>query len=98
MFLIGGLVLVAAAFSGLLWRLAPNQSVLEASRDEVHFPTVSGFNLNRQEFTFPQDLSGDRLYPRHVNRTDLFGQVDRRTGFDRYHGDRRAFLFLQGHR
>ena len=59
MFAIGGLLLVAVAFSGLLWRLTPNQSLLEVSRDEVHFPTVSGFNLNRQEFTFPQDLFGD---------------------------------------
>jgi len=59
MFVIGGLLLAAAAFGGLLWRLAPNQSLLEVSRDEVHFPTVSGFNLNRQEFTFPQDLSGE---------------------------------------
>ena len=59
MFVIGGLLLVTAAFGGLLWRLAPNQSLLEVSRDEVHFPTVSGFNLNRQEFTFPQALSGE---------------------------------------
>ena len=59
LFVIGGLILAAIVFGGLLWRLAPNQSLLEVTRDEVHFPTVSGFNLNRQEFTFPQDLSGE---------------------------------------
>ena len=59
MFVIGGLFLVAVTFGGLLWRQAPNQSLLKVSRDGVHFPTVSGFNLNRQESTFPQDLSGE---------------------------------------
>jgi hypothetical protein len=59
MLVIGGLLLVTAAFGGLLWRLAPDQSLLEVSRDEIHFPTVSGFNLNRQELTFPRDLSGE---------------------------------------
>ena len=27
--------------------------------DSVQFPTVSGFNLNRQEFEFPRDFRGD---------------------------------------
>jgi hypothetical protein len=59
MILIAGLVLGAALFGGLLWRVAPNQSLLAVSREDIHFPTVSGFNLNRQEFTFPQDLAGE---------------------------------------
>ena len=28
-------------------------------RESAHFPVVSGFNLNRQEFTFPRDFDGD---------------------------------------
>lgn len=59
MIVIAGLLLTAAVFGGLLWRLAPNQSLLEVSRGDIHFPTVSGFNLNREEFTFPQDLAGE---------------------------------------
>jgi len=59
MIVIAGLILSVALFGGLLWRVAPHQSLLEVSREEVHFPTVSGFNLNRQEFTFPQDLAGE---------------------------------------
>ena len=52
MIVIAGLLLGAALFGGLLWRIAPNQSLLDVSREDIHFPTVSGFNLNRQEFTF----------------------------------------------
>jgi len=59
MIVIAGFLLTAAVFGGLLWRMAPNQSLLEVSREDVHFPTVSGFNLNRQEFNFPQDLTGE---------------------------------------
>jgi hypothetical protein len=57
--LIGGILLTAVLLGGLLRRVAPNQSLLEVSREDVHFPTVSGFNLNRQEFTFPQDLAAE---------------------------------------
>ena len=59
MFVIEVFLLVAAVFGGLLWRVAPKQSSLELSREEVHFPAVSGFNLNRQEFAFPRDLAGE---------------------------------------
>lgn len=59
MIVLVGLLLGVAVFGGLLWRVAPNQSSLELSREEVHFPAVSGFNLNRQEFTFPRDLAGE---------------------------------------
>ena len=56
---IAGLLLTTSVLGGMLLNLAPNQSLLEVSRDDVHFPTVSGFNLNRQEFTFPEDLAGE---------------------------------------
>ena len=59
MIVIAVLMLISAIFGGLIWRLAPNQSLLEVSREDIHFPTVSGFNLNRQEFTLPQDLAGE---------------------------------------
>jgi hypothetical protein len=32
---------------------------LDVGSDSVQFPTVSGFNLNRQEFEFPRDFRGD---------------------------------------
>ena len=32
------------------------RSRLEVGSDSVQFPTVSGFNLNRQEFEFPRDF------------------------------------------
>lgn len=59
MIMIAAILLGAALFGGLLWRVAPSQSLLDVSREDVHFPAVSGFNLNRQEFTFPQDLAGE---------------------------------------
>ena len=35
------------------------RSRLEVGSDRAQFPTVSGFNLNRQEFEFPRDFRGD---------------------------------------
>ena len=35
------------------------RSRLEVGSDSVRFPTVSGFNLNRQELEFPRDFRGD---------------------------------------
>lgn len=54
--LITGLVIGGV---GLLWRLAPAKSKLLIVRDKTHFPVISGFNLNRQEFEFPRDFGGD---------------------------------------
>lgn len=51
--------IVAAALSFLAWRVGVRQSRLIINSDDVHFPTVSGFNLDRQEFEFPQDFAGD---------------------------------------
>jgi hypothetical protein len=45
--------------AGLVWKIAPARSKLLVLRDEVHFPVVSGYNLNRQEFEFPRDFGND---------------------------------------
>ncbi len=39
--------------------LLVRRSRLEAGSDGSRFPTVSGFNLNRQELEFPRDLGGE---------------------------------------
>jgi hypothetical protein len=44
---------------GLIWRLTPAKSKLLIMPGDTHFPVVSGFNLNRQEFEFPRDFGGD---------------------------------------
>lgn len=49
----------AVALSFLAWRVGVRQSRLIINSDEVHFPTVSGFNLDRQEFEFPRDFAGE---------------------------------------
>lgn len=54
--LIAGLLVVGA---GLTWKIMPSKSKLLVLRDEPHFPVVSGFNLDRQEFEFPRDFGGD---------------------------------------
>jgi hypothetical protein len=43
---------------GLVWRLAPGKSRLYINRSEPHFPVVSGYNLDRNEFEFPRDFAG----------------------------------------
>jgi hypothetical protein len=54
--LISGLVIGAA---GLFWKIAPAKSRLSIMSDVIHFPVISGFNLNRQEFEFPRDFGGE---------------------------------------
>ena len=54
--LIAGLLVVGA---GLAWKIMPSKSKLLVLRDGPHFPVVSGFNLDRQEFEFPRDFGGD---------------------------------------
>lgn len=39
--------------------LLVRRSRLEVGSDSVRFPTVSGSNLNRQEFELPRDFQGD---------------------------------------
>jgi hypothetical protein len=53
------MLLIAPLFLGMVWQFAPKRSILNLTRQEVHFPTVSGFNLNRQEYQFPRDLAGE---------------------------------------
>lgn len=52
-------LLLGAVSFGAFWRNMPSRSLLNLTRQDVHFPTVSGFNLNRQEFVFPRDFAGD---------------------------------------
>jgi hypothetical protein len=51
-----GLVIGAIAF---FWYISPAKSKLIITRGGTHFPIVSGYNLNRQEFEFPRDFGGD---------------------------------------
>lgn len=48
--------LFASGAFALYWRFRVARSLLEVSRDDIHFPTVSGSNLLREELTFPQDF------------------------------------------
>ena len=50
--------LAAGAMSAMAWRLGVGKSRLKIRSEEEHFPTVSGFNLNRQEIEFPRDFAG----------------------------------------
>ena len=50
------LLLSSVAFA---WQIAPARSRLSVTKDEPHFPLVSGFNLNRQEFEFPRDFGAE---------------------------------------
>jgi len=45
--------------AGLVWKIAPAKSRLLVLQEEIHFPVVSGYNLNRQEFELPRDFEGD---------------------------------------
>ena len=51
-------LLLASVFA-MAWRIAPARSRLLVVKDEKHFPVVSGFNLNRQEFEFPRDFGAE---------------------------------------
>jgi hypothetical protein len=44
---------------GVYMKISPSKSKLQITRDETHFPLVSGFNLNRQELEFPRDFEGN---------------------------------------
>lgn len=59
MYLVAGLAIVLTG-SVIWWvsRVMVGKSRLDLSRDEDHFPTVSGFNLMREEFIFPEDFQG----------------------------------------
>ena len=56
------ILLLTALTGGLAfsaWRIGVGKSKLFVQSDQVHFPTVSGFNLDRQEFEFPKDFAGE---------------------------------------
>lgn len=55
--LLAGAALIGAA--ALTWALVPGASRLRLNSNDVHFPTVSGQNLDRQEFEFPRDFAGE---------------------------------------
>lgn len=42
-----------------LWRFGVPQSLLNITRNDIHFPTVSGANLDRQELVFPRDFAAE---------------------------------------
>jgi hypothetical protein len=50
---------LAAGASTLAFGIMPSKSRLVLTSSGVHFPTVSGFNLERQEFEFPRDFAGE---------------------------------------
>jgi hypothetical protein len=56
-------ILIALALATVMiimaWNLIPAKSRLEIKSADVHFPTVSGFNLERREFEFPRDFAGE---------------------------------------
>ncbi len=54
--LLSGILIGGAA---LAWQIAPAKSRLFVLKSEPHFPLVSGFNLNRQEFEFPRDFGAE---------------------------------------
>jgi hypothetical protein len=56
------ILIAIAAFTGVIvmaWNLIPARSRLEIRSADVHFPTVSGFNLERREYEFPRDFAGE---------------------------------------
>ena len=61
MVIILSLILVTVVLVVLLIgsRIAVGESQLLLTKEEPHFPLVSGFNLDRQEFEFPRDFEGE---------------------------------------
>ena len=59
MTIIAGVILVGMGL--LIWwgsRVLVGESRLALTREEIHFPEVSGYNLDREEFVFPGDFQG----------------------------------------
>jgi len=57
-----GLVVLVVVLTGLIvwvWSVVSvSESRLSITRQETHFPVVSGYNLMRDEFEFPRDFEG----------------------------------------
>ena len=47
---------------GVVWKIAPAKSKLILLSNRPHFPIVSGYNLNRQEFIFPRDFFAENNF------------------------------------
>ncbi|MFO8036596.1 MAG: hypothetical protein R6U57_08245 [Anaerolineales bacterium] len=60
---IGIIVIVVVILVGVgIWMsrwVSVGESRLQVTGEEPHFPLVSGFNLERQEFEFPRDFEGE---------------------------------------
>jgi hypothetical protein len=57
---IGAAVIVITIGLVLWWgsRVRVGESLLNLTREDPHFPEVSGYNLMREEFIFPEDFEG----------------------------------------
>ena len=55
--MIAGLLLIGGWVA--VRRIAPAKSVFSAARDDAHFPSVSGANLDRHRLQFPRDFGGE---------------------------------------
>ena len=56
------LILIAGLFiagASLAWKIFPGKSRLAINREGLHFPLVSGYNLDREEIELPRDFGGD---------------------------------------
>jgi len=53
------IIVLVIGVAGFLWYISPAKSKMIVDSDEFQFPKVSGFNLDRQEYFFPQDFEGD---------------------------------------
>ena len=59
MFIAAGVIVITIGI--ILWwgsRVKVGESILNLTREEPHFPEVSGYNLMREEFIFPEDFEG----------------------------------------
>ena len=59
MFIAAGVIVITIGI--ILWwgsRVKVGESMLNLTREEPHFPEVSGYNLMREEFIFPEDFEG----------------------------------------
>ncbi len=55
-------IIAAVSVIGFVWLVLGvlvRQSRLVIKTDTIHFPIVSGFNLERQEFEFPRNFAGE---------------------------------------
>jgi hypothetical protein len=59
MYIAGAVIVITIGI--ILWwgsRVKVGESILNLTREQPHFPEVSGYNLMREEFIFPGDFEG----------------------------------------